>query len=41
MNTYKLRQDNTTNFYNNIDSTSLKAENTGVYSQYQDQTVIS
>ena len=40
MHTYKLRQDNTTDFYNNITATSLKADNTGIYSQYQDKYLL-
>ena len=40
INTYKLRQDNTTNFYNNIDQTSLKPENDKIYSQYQDKYLL-
>ena len=44
MNLDKLREDltngNTNTFYNNIDSTSLNTNNTGVYSQYQDKYLI-
>jgi hypothetical protein len=44
MNLAKLREDltngNTNTFYNNIDSTSLNTNNSGVYSQYQDKYLI-